>query len=110
MHAEAVDALPQPLVGEVHEAPARDVVPWTSVIRAAPAVTSSSTPSRSQHGDPGRLQEQPGAHRPGARRAFEHLARVARACQQRRRGEPRGPRPDDPDLTQEPLISPENLS
>ena len=97
-------ALPQARVGEVHEAPAVDRRPDDVVDPGRAGADLLEHAEALEHGDPGRLQQQPGAHRARVRRAFEDLDRVPGAREQRRRGQARGPRPDDADPPHEAPI------
>ena len=73
------------------------VVPTTRSIRRGARAHLVEHAEPLQHRHPGRLQQQPRAHRAGIRRALEHLDGVARAREQRGRGQPGGSGAHDPD-------------
>ena len=73
VHAEAVPALPQARVGQVHEAPAADRRPDDVVDPRRARADLVEDAEALEHRDPGRLQQQPGTDRAWVGRAFQDL-------------------------------------
>jgi hypothetical protein len=88
-------------VAEIHEALAPDGRPYDAIDPRGACLHLVEHAEALKNGNPGRLQQQAGADRPGVGRALEHLNLMPGASEQRRGRQPGGPGSDDPHSSQQ---------